>query len=373
MRDVGAHWDAFVTSKKPGESLDPELCRKLYDKARHNLQFFTFHPSTPSALVSCEMGSAFFDCGVQGQSFPVVSRVGVKSAFDVRMPDPVYSVFLPELPVFPEELLVGSKSVVTALREKGMLKDIVFADVIKGLRGRSLSEGEMAACLRWWIDTSQQDQAAINDGERMLLGAAVLAIDSPGNGDRREVPLEEIRTFLNPRDFVIPTDGPLPDHVLPISVNQKLDSTKLQNSFQWRELTVLEWVQHITDPAVYTQESEFNIVKSPDWADRVLRALSQCWSTMLELSSRTSIAGLLDKLACIPTSAGMKIPHQVYFADAALFNDLPVVGLPSGVQIEGSLKEVLADLGVRRHVDFQIVFYRSVPISPQCASLTQSS
>jgi len=360
MQDIRAHWDAFIASKKPNESLSPELHKKFYDKARHNLQFFTFHPSTPSALVSSEMRSAFFDCGVQGKSFPVVSRVGIKSALDVRMPDPVYSAFLPEFPVFPEELLDGSKSMVTALREKGMLKDITFADVIDGLRGRSLSEEEMAACLEWWINTSQRDPAGLNDNGRKLLDAAVLVAGSSGNGNKQEIALKGICTFLNPKDFVIPKDGPLPDHVLPKSVNRKLDSTKLQNSLQWRELSVLEWLQHIADPTVYTQESEFNIVESPDWADRVLRVLSRCWSTLPE-PSRTTIAGLLDGLACIPTSVGMMMPSEAYFPNAAItatFPDLPIVDLPSGVQIGGSLEGVLIDLGVRKHVGLKVIFDR---------------
>jgi len=359
MQDIRVHWDALVASKKPGEPLDQGLHKGFYDKARHNLQFFTFHPSTPSALVSSEMRSAFFDCGVQGQFFPVVSMAGIKSALDVRMPNPVYSAFLPELPVFPEELLGSSKSVVTALREKGMLKDITFADVIEGLRGRPLSEKEMAACLHWWLDASQQDPERINANRRALLNVAVLDVVSSDSGNRRKIPLDGIRAFLNPKDVLIPAGGPLPDHVLPISVNRKLDSAKLRNSLQWRELTVPEWVQHIVDPAVYTQETEFNIVESPDWADRVLRVLSWYWPNLPELS-RTTITGLFDELACIPTSAGMMAPREAYFPNAgieATFPDLPIVNLPSGAQI-GSLEGVLIDLGVRKHVGLDVIFDR---------------
>ena len=370
MQDVRTHWDTFIASKIPGQPLDPEPHNRFYNEAEHNLRFFTFHASTPSTIVSSEMQSAFFDCGAQGRPFPLVSRVGVKSALDMRMPNSVYSTFLPELLVFPEELLDSSKSLVMALQEKGMLKDITFADVLEGLRGRPLSEEEMAACLQWWIDTSQQDLAGINNNGQMLLGAAVLVIGSLDNGSRQEIPLEGIHTFLNPRG-VIPTDGPLPNYVLPISVNWKLDPIELQNSLPWRELTVLEWVQHIVDPVVYTQESKFNIVESPYWADQMLQALGQCWLGLPELS-RTTIGGLLDKLTCIPTSAGMKLPCEVYFLDAAIFNNLPVINLPSGVQIEGCLKEMLVDLGVQRHVDLQIIFDQSVPIFPLCTLLIQS-
>ena len=357
MQDIRTHWDTSVAPKKPGEPLDPEVRKWLYDRARHNLQFFTFHQSTPSLLVSSEMRTAFFDCGARGQPFPVISTAGIKPALDVRMPDPTFSLFLKELPVFPEELVDSSKSIVAALRGKGMLKDITFVDVLKELRNRPLSEEEMVACLQWWINTSQQDPTGINDIRRELLGAAVLTAGSPGDGDERIIPLRGIQTFLNPRNVVVPTDGPLPDHLLPINVSRKFDPTQLQKSLQWRELTVLEWVQHIAHPTVYTQKSEFNIIESPVWADRVLQVLGRCWQTLSKVN-QTTVVGLLDTLNCIPTSAGMKMPSDAYFSNVDIFHDLPVVNLPSGVQIKGNLERVLADLGVRKHVDLQVIFNR---------------
>ena len=357
MEDIRTRWNVLVASKKPSEPLDPELRRWFYNRAKHNLQFFTFHPSTPSAVVASEMRSAFFDCGVRGQPFPVISSAGIKPALDVRMPDPTFSLFLKELPVFPEELLDGSKSIVAALRGKGMLKDITFVDVLKELRERPLSEEEMVACLQWWISTSQQDPTGINDIRRELLGAAVLAVGLSDSGDERIIPLRGIQTFLNQRNVVLPADGPLPDHLLPISVSRNFDPTQLQKSLQWRELTVLEWVQHIANPAVYTQKSEFNVVESPVWADRVLQVLGRCW-TALSKVNQTTVVELLDKLECIPTSAGMKTPSDAYFSNVDIFHDLPVVNLPSGVQIKGNLERVLADLGVRKHVDLQVIFNR---------------
>ena len=357
MQDISTVWDASIASKKPGELLDSELQKWFYDRAKHNLQFFTFHPSTPSSVVSSEMRSAFFNCVGRGQPFPVVSSAGIKSALDVRMPDPVFSAFLRELPVFPEELLESSKLMVGALREKGMLKDITFADVLKELRERPLSEEEMVACLQWWINTSQQNPTGVDDIRRELLRAAVLTVGSSDDGDERIIPLEGVQTFLNPRNVVVPTDGPLPSHLLPMSVSRKFDPTQLQKSLQWRELTALEWVQHIVDPAIYIQKSEFNIVESPVWADRVLQVLSRCWPTLSKVNQAT-VVGLFDGLACIPTSAGMKTPSEAYFSNADIFRDLPVVNLPSGTPIRGNLEKVLADLGVRKHVDLQVIFNR---------------
>ena len=357
MQDIKTQWEASVVSKKPGEPPDLDLCRGLHDRARHNLQFFAFRTSTPSAVVSSEMQSAFFNCGVEGQSFPVISSAGVRSALDVRMPSRALSKFLPRLPVFPEELLGDSKLMVAALQEKGMLNVITFADVVEELRRRPLSEEEMAACLRWWINKFRSDPSA-NSQRQSLLDAAVLTIGSPDNGDKREMALKGIQTFLDPKNVVVPTDGPLPGHLLPIGVNQELNSTQLQESLQWRELTVLEWVRHIVDPVVYTRKSAFNITKSPTWANRVLQVLSRHWPALLEANQTNDIIGLLDKLPCVPTSAGMKISSEAYFSAVDIFHDLPVVNLPSWVQIEGGLEGMLADLGVRKYVDTQIIFDR---------------
>jgi len=347
MQDIKTYWDASVASMKPSKPLDSELRKWFYDKARHNLQFFTFHPSTPSFVVSSEMRSAFFNCVVRGQPFPVVSSAGIKSALDVRMPDPTFSTFLKELPVFPEELLETSELMVAALRAEGMLKDITFTDVLKELRERPLSEEEMIACIQWWINTSQQNPTGINDIRRELLSVAVLAVGSPGDGDERTIPLEGIQTFLDPRGVVVPTDGPLPSHLLPMGVSRRFDPTQLQRSLQWRELTVLDWVNHIVDPAVYAQKSEFNIVESPVWADRVLQVLGRYWQA-LSRAEQTTIVWLLIKLACIPTSAGMKTPSEAYFSSVDIPHDLPVVNIL--VPIKGGLRSMLAELGVREYV-----------------------
>jgi hypothetical protein len=73
---------------------------------------------------------------------------------------------------------------------------------------------------------------------------------------------------------------------------------------------------------------------------------------------QTSIVELLSDLACIPTSAGMRVPEETYFAKTDFFPDLPVVNLPSVTQIKGNLKELLTKLGVRKHVDIQTIFVR---------------
>ena len=350
MQDVGAQWDASV-ALVPDEPLDSGLRKRFYDRAGYNLQFFTFRDSTPSAIVSSEMRSVFFDRVAQDQPFPVISTAGIRSALDVRLPDPTFSKFMKLLPTFPEELRDSSGSMVAALRGKGMLGDITFEDVLGELRERPLSEEEMIACLKWWISAPEISLLETSVSRRQLLDTARLVIESSDGGEQ-VIPLGGIQTFLGPRSVIVPRDGPLPSHLLPFSISRKFTSLQLRTSFQWRELTILEWVRHIVDPTArrWTWENEFNIAESPYWAERVLQVLSRCWRT-LSITEQRDIGRLLNGLTCIPTTDGMMKPSQTYLPKVGYFNDVPIVRFPSGIRIWRNMEKLLVSLGVRKQID----------------------
>ena len=81
------------------------------------------------------------------------------------------------------------------------------------------------------------------------------------------------------------------------------------------------------------------------------------WPNMAKGNQEETVVLLRDK-ACVPTSAGLKLPQEAYFQSAHIFKDLPIVQLPSGVPVRGALERVLTAVGVRKHVDLQIVFNR---------------
>ena len=352
MQDASQWWTTLVTSKNPGEPLDKKLQEWFYSKAVHIMQFFTFHPSTPSAVVSADMQSAFFNCATSERPFCIISTKGIKPAVDVRMSDDASTPLLEELPVFPRKLYERSKSMVKALRERGMLRDATFREVLGDIRRRSLSEMEVVSCLKWWISISGKNPAGVASMRREFLDAVVLTISSSENGDKRTIPLKEIQTFMNPQTVDGPMDGPLPSHLLPTNISQKFSSSHLEQHLQWRKFTILDWTKGVVDPAARTN---FNIVECSDWAEHVLRTLGMQWEIMAT-STRTSVVGLLSNLRCIPTSAGMKVPKQTYFATTDHFPDLPVVNLPSVPKIKNNLRELLVELGVREHVDIQTVY-----------------
>ncbi|OCH90810.1 hypothetical protein OBBRIDRAFT_834709 [Obba rivulosa] len=371
MDTVRTLWDGAVESKVglAGEP-DPEMKAWLLGRALHAMKFFTFHRSTPSAVVSQLLEEAFFSCAESSGIFPfsssrpfsVMSTRGVRSAADVRIPDEAFSGFLKQLPVLPDEVLNGAKQMVDTLRERGVIKSITFVDVLQELRSRPLTEAELVACFKWWIGVYNKEKPRnFQQIHAELVNAAILTSNAPGSSDEKLIQISSIRTFLNTRGIGahIPTDGPLPDHLLPIGISKQFDPQALMAVFSWKELTVADWVKFVTDLSNPSIDAEHNVTLSPVWAERVLQVLARAWQNLSKASQEEIVALLRDK-PCIPTSSGMKLPTESYFPSAHLFADLPLVTLPSGIALKGTLEKILDALGVRKHVDLQIVFNRMI-------------
>ena len=304
------------------------------------------------------MEHAFFACATT-HPFSIISSEGVRSAGRVHIPDPEFSGFLKRLPVISEEIVNGAKTMIAALRARGMIKNITFVDVLTELRSRPLTETETIACLKWWINVNKQgNNPNLFQGRSQLLDALVLSINGP---PERIMKISDARTFLNARTggAIIPIDGPLPSTLLPTSVTRSFDPDVLGTVFPWKQLTIVDWLRHVTDPKVAVENAEFDITLSASWAERVLSALSRAWPS-LPKTTHEDVINILSPMACVPTSAGLKVPNQAYFASVNLFRDLPTVTMPSGVSVKGALERVLQSLGVRRHVELQMVFDRSV-------------
>jgi len=333
----------------------------LQSRALHVLKFFTFYQSTPSPDVSHLLESAFFSCGAN-HPFLLISTVGVCNASEVRLPDSTFSGFLKQLPVLPEEIMTSAQPMVTSLQNRGLVKAITFDDVLKELRSRPLEEEEMIACLKWWVGLNAQgDNLHLISIRAELLHAAVLTIGKSDSADEKIIPLASVKTFINSRGVGsnIPLDSPLPDHLLPVGVSKNFPPDALLSSFPWTELSIIEWLRHVCDPTVAAENVERDINLSAPWAERILNVIVRAWPS-LSNQMKLEISSLLKNKTCIPTSGGLKVPEQAYFANANVFHDLPVVTFPSGMIVKGSLERVLQTLGVRKHVDLQVVFNRFV-------------
>ncbi|KAH8981254.1 hypothetical protein EDB83DRAFT_1390074 [Lactarius deliciosus] len=356
METIKKEWDAAVAADSPGGLPDTGLQAWLRARALHGLKFFTFRPSTPSPVVSTSMQAAFFNCATT-RPFSIISSEGVRSSSLVYIPDPDFSGFLKRLPVISDDVVNGANITIAALRARKMIKNIEFEDVLDELRSRPLSETETVACLKWWIDKGRKKNSLRRRSQ--LLDALVVSTNRP---PERIMKFSDARTFLNATTGGgIPADGPLPSTLLPTSVTGSFDPDVLGTVFPWKQLTIVEWLRHVADPKVAAVNAEFDITLSVSWAERVLSVLARAWPALPE-SAKEDIIKILKAMPCVPTSAGLKVPDQAYFASANLnlFADLPIVTLPSGASINETLETVLQSLGVHKHADLQFVFERMI-------------
>ncbi len=362
LDDIKKLWDGAAAVNGPGELPDEEVRNKLRGRVLHALKFFTFHPSTPSPRVSNLMKAAFFSCATT-HPFSIISSDGVRNAMQVHSPSPEFSGFLKHLSRVSEDIVNGAVTMIAALQSRGMLKNITLEDLLNELRLHPLSETETVECLKWWIGYCHKERTSkyLRLQERsQLLDALVVSVNGP---PEKLMKLSDAQTFLITKtgESVIPTDGPLPSTLLPTSITSSFDRGVLAHTFPWKELSIVDWLRHVTDPMVAATNAEFDVTKSTHWAERVLSALARAWPSFTHIDKKDVIR-ILSRKSCIPTSMGLKVPNQAYLSDVDslyLFPDLPIVTIPSGAAVAVTLK-MLKSLGVRtHHVDLSIIFERS--------------
>jgi hypothetical protein len=246
-----------------------------------------------------------------------------------------------------------------------MIKEMTFEDVLNELRLRPLSETETVACLQWWTGVSEQVNTPQKNRfkERsQLLGALVVSVTGP---PEKLMKLSDAQTFLNTKtsESIIPTDGPLPTSLLPMSITSAFDRDVLASIFPWKQLSITVWLRHVTSRKVAAANAEFDVTHSAPWAERVLSVLARAWPS-LHKTARNEVITVLNPKSCIPTSTGLKVPKETYFPSANLFRDLPIVTMPSGAIVAGDLEKLLQSLGVRGYVKLEIVLDRSARLVP---------
>lgn len=352
LENIRMLWnEALNSTNTNGFHPDPQLRDWLRDRFLHVLKFFTFHVSTPSSDVARFLEAAFFGCSTL--PLKVLSTTGVRDASDVRAPDPMFSSFLKHLPVLPAPILLSASLAIRTLQGKGLITNITFSDVLAQLRQHPLNEDELVACLKWLV--GQQDPT--HDATRArteLLNATILSLGS--GKDAKPIPLSMVQYFIHQR--MIPLDGPLPDSLMPLSVTKHFTQEQLR-SFGWREFLILDWIQHIFRPDVMNANPAQDVTRSSEWAERVLTVLARTWPS-LSKESHEKIKAMFIQKSCIPTSSGLYKPQLAYFPSANIFNDLPVVTFTSGGALKGNMEKLLSFVGVRKHVDLQVVFDRMV-------------
>lgn len=347
MADLASKWAATPRTDAAGRD-------KILARGLHVLRFFSFRPTTPSATVGSEMESAFFSCSHYPQTLPIISTGGILTVDKVRIPNATLLEFVPDISVVTPSTMSDAPRMVGRLRERNLLREIVFEDVVMQLNARPLTEKEMMAALTWWQSIANAD--AYNPQVRnRLLQAAILITDQ-----NKVIPLGGVKTYVNPQSSSIPTDMPLPPDTIPYSVTKQLKSGTMNQIFGWAELTVPGYISFLTHPPMTGakgSDPDTDMCVSPVFAERVLTMLGRAWQNM-NAQRQAEVVQLLKDVACIPTRAGFKKPNESYFQVNLLFDDLPTVAFPKTSNIRGGLETMLLAIGVRKTVDLQLIFSR---------------
>ncbi|CAE6441272.1 unnamed protein product [Rhizoctonia solani] len=361
LSNIGELWTGAMSSSNTdkNDEGDKTLQTWLQSRCLHVLQFFTFHPTTPSSIVAEQFRSAFFTSGATpNHSFPIISTLGVRSARDVRVYNAAFTGFLKNTPMLPPEVAREGRLMLAALRERRMCTDVTFQDVLDELKARILDEQEAVALLKWRMGLdSELTKTHARELREVFLGAAIFCLKEEGKQDK-VVPLASIRTFINPRTSVIPLDSPLPEHTLPFAISKQLGNADFRSLFGWTELGVPDWITYLVNPAT-RKETGVDITLDAVFAERVLGVIARAWPNM-NAAQQQDVCAKLSDVPCIPTRAGLKVPSEAYFSNAHVFPDLPIIVMPKGTAVKGMLEKVLVSLGVRKHVELQIVFSRMI-------------
>jgi Protein of unknown function (DUF3684) len=324
-------------------------------QALHAMKFFNFHASTPSPFVSSLLEAAFFASGPS--SFPVISTRGVRSITDVRVPNACFKEFLKALPVLPDTIMEGAGPMVSALRKRGILRNITLEDVLLELSLRPLDESEMIVCLTWWVGRNNN----LIQNQTTLLEVAKLTLKNRDGSNVVILPLSGVQKFVNIKAVDLPIGSPLPAHVLPLNVSKAFTADTLSGAFPWTEMSIIDWLCYISDPGIGDIDKAHDMTRSPLWAESVLNVLADAWPKISD-TEKCRAMELLRPKNCVPTSHGMIMPDQSYLADHSLeiFPDLPIVSLSASGTSAGTLDEVLLRLGVRDHAPMPVILKRSV-------------
>ena len=322
---------------------------RLLEAALHTMRFFSFRSSSPSTRVSAALEDAFFACCTR-PCISLMSTEGLRSSDAVRFPSAMLADFCRDIAVIPPAHIEAADVFVMQLRLRHMVRDITMEDVFAELARRPLSTDEMVACLRWWCQVAAHPAYEPSLCAQLVRAAVVTSDDGVQA-------LSDVSTVLHTGK--LPPTIVLPPTCLLYAVSRHFRPGELGRVFGWADLSVLAWVEYMlsldqsSSPDV---RAAHGLSQSPRNAEGVLSTLAWTWGHIPHAQMR-AIVERLTPLACIPTRAGMKRPADAYFSSVSLFSDLPVVAFPT-MPVRGHAEKMLEALGVRRHVDIQLIFDR---------------
>ncbi|KAF8307878.1 hypothetical protein DL93DRAFT_2064506 [Clavulina sp. PMI_390] len=360
MQVIGQHWSKAVSDTDKTQ---------VEERFTHLLKFFAFRHSTPSPLISHITKGAFLAAS-STQGITLLSTAGVKPSTDVRRYDEELFGFLKTIPFLRPSISARAESLLATASTIAPIRAVDMRDILSELRSRPLDEEEMVKCLKWRLSI---DPAVVRQNPQALtadfLSAATVFLPAGPTKTERVISLELIETYFQPGTGVI-KDAPLPQHTLPISLSNALPVAKLASAFLWRPLTPAPWLRFLAVDGIDTIADDYKITSSTTFAERVLDTIAEAWepptslmmtsmSSAMSSEEKSALKSTLAGVACIPTTLGMMTPSTAYFSNVNIFPDLPIVTL-ARAEKNGALQRMLKELGVRDHVELQLIFTRHI-------------
>ncbi|KAF7726033.1 hypothetical protein EC973_009098 [Apophysomyces ossiformis] len=350
-----------IVNKLEPEENDDNAKTMLQKRASHALYSFTFRNSTPSAIVGRGLEERFLHSGKVPlrlmTSHGIESISGTRLLSDSKLNnsmrdtslDSLTGTFVKTIPTLTPTMVERCRKSIEKFVSLGLLKPLGFSDIIKELNSRPLNEEEMVGCMKWWIawnrgkwNASPGTERLNGDMKAQFLDAAILDC-----GDNKLIPLSQAKWWINPK--IIPLDVSVPPSTLPFAVTKSILSSDLRELFgDLAELSILEWSRYIKD--------DKDLEVSPTFAERVFTIVSRSYSHCSS-ATQADICALFKSKRCMPTKHGMERPSEAYFTTVNLFDDLPIIQFQNGRLIS---EQFLMGLGVRKHVDLQLVFDRLI-------------
>ncbi|KAI8902649.1 hypothetical protein BC833DRAFT_616580 [Globomyces pollinis-pini] len=319
--------------------LDDQSSGWFYQKVAHILNVFHFKNSTPSYLVGQILSSNFN--GATQKLIRIIStaNAGLVPASNVRLPpDADLEPFMKKIATVPKKFIDYCPEVIKQMTAANLIRPIGFSDVIEEISSRSFDEQETIALMKWCIKKSNSGDLNRQNLSLIQKNLIFLQGDEP-------IPISRINAFVTQR--TAPNDLPIPKNCLPLSLSKNFSSRDLEVYFWgWKELQVIDWVRYITE------EKDFGV--NPFFTEKVLGHLSRNFGHA-SANDRAVMVSTLQLKKCITTQKGMVLPTEAYFESVSLFGDLPKISFSNPKNVSQTF---LKALGVREHVELQLVFDR---------------
>mmetsp|Transcript_42713 Transcript_42713/g.166879 ORF Transcript_42713/g.166879 Transcript_42713/m.166879 type:complete len:1741 (-) Transcript_42713:2922-8144(-) len=300
----------------------------------------TFIGSTPDKRVGELLLQGFL---AHPRAVSVMTEVGARPASEARVPNNGMEEFTVRCPVVKRAVAQACFQMMELLSSRGGLNPLRLEELVHDLELQVLSVDKFLRLCKWWSRFQQRDASSRSMGQRLKSSIVV----SMNNSE--PLAMRSFKYLLSPKSG-IPVELSIPSDVLPRSLGDHVVSA-------WRELKSTAWFDMLPFESWAKFACEQILADEGQRSNHEL--VLKCFSTYYSrLASRerdafgSQLRVKLENVAFLETSMGVRSPADSYLSSVVLFDDLPRVSTAV------CSRSLLVALGVRDHVDLEVVFSR---------------